>query len=440
LTLLKSDLSHEVYQERIHTAVHRMDAWLETMRGPSGYGGPVTHWWRDSLSFAGAGLDWRYEGIIEGYLLLYTATHNPAWLWKACRAGDDLVAGQLANGRYSNSSFEFNPSSGGMPHEAACDLAMLKLARLLEKLGDPSRYRYVQAALRNLDNYLFKDLWDPRLGYFQNRPLDFQFVPNKVATLAEAIMARVTLTGEDHLLERFVIPTLNKILECQVNGRSSILDGAIHQAWIGDKGTGRFFPFYIARCIPALILGYHLVGDPRYRHSALSAMGFLMRHRQEDGSFPQVIYQDGRVNLYPQWVAGVGDILRAIRIMQSEGIQVQAGRTLDWLLDGQLPTGAICTAAGFGSHLSQRTQARVELRDVLPVCGWVDKAFRYLASELDGEASPGKVGSLKYELECRHQGRNLLYQEDEEVMACWEKSRLVYLWHKGAGWAEIHLL
>ena len=60
----------------INTAVMRLDAWLETMRGPNGYGGPVAHWWQQSLMYTGAGLDWRYEGIIEGYLQLWARTEK----------------------------------------------------------------------------------------------------------------------------------------------------------------------------------------------------------------------------------------------------------------------------------------------------------------------------------------------------------------------------
>ncbi|MEZ4663016.1 MAG: hypothetical protein R2911_36170 [Caldilineaceae bacterium] len=38
-------------------AVLQLDRWLDTMRGPAGYGGPVVHWWQDSLHYAGrAGL------------------------------------------------------------------------------------------------------------------------------------------------------------------------------------------------------------------------------------------------------------------------------------------------------------------------------------------------------------------------------------------------
>ena len=72
-----------------------LDSWLDKMRQPGGYGGPVVHWWRDCLEYTGPGLDWRYEGIIIGYLNLWAATGKPAWLEKARQAGDDLVAGQL---------------------------------------------------------------------------------------------------------------------------------------------------------------------------------------------------------------------------------------------------------------------------------------------------------------------------------------------------------
>src|SRR5438034_3584893 len=112
-------------------AVAKLDAWFETMRGPGGYGGPVAHWWQQSLLYTGAGLDWRYEGMIAGYLRLWERTGDERWLRKARRAGDDLVDGQLASGHYAASAFELNPATAGTPHEAACDVALLLLARAL---------------------------------------------------------------------------------------------------------------------------------------------------------------------------------------------------------------------------------------------------------------------------------------------------------------------
>jgi len=114
----------------------RIDSWLDTMRGTDGYGGPVAHWWQNCLQFTGAGLDWRYEGLITGYLTLHERTGQSEWLAKARRAGDDLLSGQLPGGTYRNSSFELNPYSGGTPHEAAVDLALLHLAEALRERGD----------------------------------------------------------------------------------------------------------------------------------------------------------------------------------------------------------------------------------------------------------------------------------------------------------------
>ena len=104
-----------INQRRINAAVVAIDGWLDTMRGPDGYGGPVAHWGGDCLRFTGAGLDWRYEGIIIGYLNLYERTGDEAWLAKARRVGDDLVRGQLPGGSFCNSCFEMNPYAGGTP-------------------------------------------------------------------------------------------------------------------------------------------------------------------------------------------------------------------------------------------------------------------------------------------------------------------------------------
>jgi hypothetical protein len=77
----------------IDRAVARLDAWLETMRGARGYGGPVTHWRQQSFIYTGPGRDWRYEGIIAGYLELWRVSGASLWLDRAVRAGDDLLGG-----------------------------------------------------------------------------------------------------------------------------------------------------------------------------------------------------------------------------------------------------------------------------------------------------------------------------------------------------------
>jgi hypothetical protein len=167
--------------------VARLDLWLDTMRGPAGYGGPVVHWWRDCLAFCGAAMDWRYEGIIAGYLTLYELTGAARWLDKAKRAGDDLLGGQTPSGHFWNSEFELNPGVGGTPHEAAADIGLLLLARALKAQGHADWERYLHAARRNLQRFYIEQLWYEPEGIFWDDPNHYTFVPNKSATLIEAL-------------------------------------------------------------------------------------------------------------------------------------------------------------------------------------------------------------------------------------------------------------
>lgn len=349
------------------------------MRQPGGYGGPVTHWWFDCLDFTAPGLDWRYEGIIFGYLNLWTYTGNREWIEKARRAGDDLVAGQLPSGNYRNSQFEINPGTGGTPHEAACDLALLGLAEILRSLNEPEWERYFRTAETNLKLFCISRLWDPASAYFRDDPAVLSFVPNKASTLVEALFAYARLSGETGWIEQFALPTLQAVLDHQVS--QGELDGAIYQNSFGERRVSKFFPYYIARCIPGLMEGWTWTHDKRYAEAVRRAARFILRWRYPDGSFPQVIYPRQRVNRYPQWVAAVGDILRALDLAQQVGFEYDQAPSMDWLLAGRRPDGAFRTARGFGSAAPGGHPA--DLRDDLAVVGWNDKAFRYLTGLLE---------------------------------------------------------
>jgi hypothetical protein len=459
-------------------AVAKLDFWLETMRGPDGYGGPVVHWWQNCLQFTGAGLDWRYEGIILGYLNLYRKTGNRNWLRKARRAGDDLVQGQLSTGNFRNSSFEQNPYPGGTPHEAACDLALLHMVDVLKELDEPAREAYLTAAKWNIQRYYIAKLWDPRAQFFRDSLDVSTFVPNKSATLVEALLMLARLTHDDSLVEMYVIPTLEAILAHQVQvadsservcGDMGPLQGGIYQYSQDGRMVRKFFPYYISRCIPALVQGYAKIADQRYLDAAYEAMRFLTRWRYADGSFPQVIYPDGYVNRYPQWVAGVGDILRAMALLRPYGLDAYPELTESWLLRGQELTGGFRTAWGFASQISQREPGVLpEFRDLLPVVGWNDKVFRYLTeltpttagtpatagastvdtvngllissiASLDDEVQRISRGSSSFQAPCVYRDLLMRYRETPEVLELYHKGQLTYRWKKGAPWAEVYI-
>jgi hypothetical protein len=425
----------------INLATMRLEAWLDTMRGSDGYGGPVVHWWRHCLHFTGAGLDWRYEGIITGYLHLYEATGGQHWLVKARRAGDDLLRGLLPSGSYRNSSFELNPNPEGTPHEAACDIALLRLASALRQHAPAEEWQpYLRAARDNLREFYIRLLWRPGRRYFSDSTVGDSFVPNKVATLVEALYLLADLSGDDNLMEHYVLPTVNAILDHQVHRPGSPLDGAIFQNRLRNRRVGKFFPFYTARCVPALVLAYETTGSGQYLDAARRALAFVWRWRSPDGGFPQVVYADGHCATYPRWVAGVADILRATSMLKTYGFTVDDGLTLDWLLSRQLPNGAFPTAEGFAVQLTKRAPSPPpHFYDLLPVVGWNDKTFRYLTSLVSTKESRlHAIDNIPaVELECRIGKRLGTYREDASEITLHVNRRQVYRWVKGQPWADI---
>ncbi|HEX2914871.1 MAG TPA: hypothetical protein VH186_29025 [Chloroflexia bacterium] len=425
---------------QVHTAVASLVSWLATMRGPGGYGGPVAHWWQQCLLYTGPGLDWRYEGIITGYLNLWERTGDERWLRKAQEAGTDLLEGQLDNGHFAASAFELNPATAGTPHEAACDLALLRLALALRLRGDAAWEAYAACARRNLEQFYLQELWDPAAQSFRDDPAVPSFVPNKAATACEALFLLAEISGDSESVEKYALPNLAKILAHQASGRANpALAGAVAQNSFGSRTIEKYFPLYNARCVPALLAGYRFTGDARYRESAHAIMRFIQYWLEPDGALPAVIYANGRASSGPQWIAPLGDILRAAAELADSSLAAAFEPLQRRLLLGQSTSGGIRTASGFASQAGRTAPSLPDLRDVLPVVGWCDKAFRYLTALVEPGATFEPAASLPVELECTFQGRVMrLLETPEQLELRYQKDhRVCYRWHKGQPWAEI---
>lgn len=372
-------------QDRIVDALLGLDRWLESMRvnwpGP-GYGGPVVHWWNHCRAYTGTGLDWRYEGIVAGYLTLWRKTGDQIWLEKAIRAGRDLLEGQLPDGHFRNSRFELNPGVAGTPHEAAAAIALLLLAQELRTADPGLSASFLSAAERNLESFWFGQLWHAPSATLWDSPTMPSFVPNKAATFLEAVLLLAAQTGRTDLIAQYAVPTGEQILAMQVRAPGNVLDGAIAQNRFRDEIVPAYFPLYIARCIPPLLRLFEATGDSRFRDGALAAARFLTRVREPDGGFPQVLYGNGKRNRNPRWIAGSGDIVRALREVNGYGAEAAIETTVRWMLRGVRPDGRIATAEGFG-RIMPLISRRDRFADELGVAGWCDKAFRALASLVD---------------------------------------------------------
>lgn len=426
--------------QSIAQRVAKIDAWFDTIRAPSGYGGPIVHWWQNSLQFTGAGLDWRYEGIVQGYLNLYQKTQNKHWLEKAKRAADDLVRGQLPSGNFRFSAFEQNPHAGGTPHEAAVDVALLALAKtLIQESVDASVY--ISAARKNIENYYIQTLWNAEKRFFQDNPSDNNIVPNKAATLLEALFLLVEVTNEEYILQEYIYPTLQAIVAHQITAENE-LKGAIYQYSRNSHYQPWFFPYYAARCVPALIKGFQVFEEEQFLICAKEAMNFVHRYQYEDGSYAQIVYSTKQKNRYPQWIAGNGDILRAFRLLIPYGYQIDLTLPESWLLKHQHAHGPFHTAFGFNSQISQKNpHSKIpDLRDILPVAGWSDKAFRYLTEIYDGISDIPSIdtSSVDITLESQLRGIRVEYIEDHQKLIIRQKNKTLYEWYKHEAWAKIY--
>lgn len=413
--------------------VGALHAWFETTRVDGGYGGPVSHWWRDSLRYAGPGLDWRYEGLVHGYLNLYATTGDERWLDVATTAGRDLVSGQLQTGNYRASAFERNPEFGGTPHEACASGALVRLARVARD-ADREWEPFATTASRNLQWHL-DALWRDGPETFTDAVGLDSYVPNKIASTAHAVLDLGRLTGEDALVDQAVRPAMETVLDLQVD--SGQYSGAIHQLATGSAdaahGDGKFFPLYVARCVPPLLAVGDETGEDRFVDAAARAGEFLKQVERADGSFPQVLYETGHRNVHPRWVAGVGDVLRAYRALNDRGAGLDPQPTETWLLQGFDDCGAFRTARGFG-----RVRGRGEgdtLRDALHVVGWNDKAFRWLTTRVDDVTTvdPGTSRTR-----CTFDGTPGRFVESPnrtEFVAAGRSGR-TYRWDKDSRWAD----
>jgi hypothetical protein len=88
------------------------------------------------------------------------------------------------------------------------------------------------------------------------------------------------------------------------------------------------------------------------------------------------------VNRRPRWIAGSGDVVRALALASPHAEGLDPDPTVGWIVRGARPDGRIAAASGFGQVLpwvSRRDQAA----DEVGVVGWCDKAFRALAPIAD---------------------------------------------------------
>ena len=341
-------------------------------------------------------------------------------------AAQDILPHQLSDGRFRNSSFQFGPVPGGTPHEAALCVALLRLAGTLQNEADPRAAAFRQAALHNREGYWTGQLWNGQ--GFQDQPYKGVFVANKHATLMEALLEAQAQTGTDY--GEYLQACVRVILGSQI--RSGLQAGGTIHLGIGPSRLA--IPIYTARTMNGLLSYHDRFPATEYERAVCDAASFLIRMLRSEG-VAWGRYGDGRLALNPMMIAGAGDVLRFLLRVQARGlveVSPSVERLIRLLVENQLPSGGLPTAHGFRAKgLNVRSQGQ-DLRDLLPVVGWVDKSFRALVLALPAGKQLPAADTRPYHLPVVWRGAACQFQETStHFILNADRGGYAYRWTKG---------
>lgn len=417
----------------VATAVAGIESWLDTVRGPEGYGGPVVGLRDVNVMYCGPGYDWRYEGLLDGYREMFRVTGDADYLDRIERDLKDIQAAQLLNGAFRNSYFDHNPMEGGMPHEPAMLAAVCRARRCLLDAGRKPPEGTETMVERYVTGHLLKQLWNKQLQTFNDWPAsEFQyFSPASVAATIELLLEYGDGTHAWDRVERYVRGAAESLLRAQI--RDGALAGGMPPSSRGGEGVS---PFLAARCLPALAAVARKTGDARFAEAAQALAAFVRGQIGTPGDLPKMVFLDRPPVQGPIFLGAVAGVLLALSragLWTAEDL----GRQLGFLLSHQTASGAFRTAVGFG-RIAHRN-GLPDWRDVLPVCGWQDKIFCLLAALHPGERQGFSSGPVEQPV--RVPGGRGMYREDTETIRITDRrGHTLYSWEKTKTWASACLL
>lgn len=347
----------------VNEEINKILVELESFCSKGAYGGPVVHYWRNSMPYSGYGVDWRYEGLVKSFILLYEKGGERYFVEKLREIGDFIILNQRAGGGFSNCGFEANPSfnRGAMPHEASVIIALLEISRVFKKNGISWKI-YYDAAKKQIDNYLIPNFWDEKeKAFVQYEKFRGQteniFVPNKMATISEALGLMYNLGGNKNYW-KFGLSNMRKAVSLtDENGGSTQ----------SEKNTKKI-TFYNAREVPALLAyGFDEVAKQKVR--------FIENMWDNGFAFGEI---ESRKMNYPKFVAGSGAILKAISLVRKPG-----KKYVDYLIKNVRANGSIQSFEGLANKNTFEKKLRPCLDDQFSVVGWMDKTLEFLALSVD---------------------------------------------------------
>ncbi len=410
----------------------RLDLWFAGMRGPEGYYGPVVGPRGAAMAYCGPGFDWRYEGLLEGWMSRHRAAPEAAWLDRIEGALAEIGRAQLANGAFRCSYFDSNPFEGGMPYEPILVAALLRARAFLKENGrtpDPALDRLAE---QFVEGRLFLELWNKALRTFNNW-LQSEYdscSPAGVAAIVEVLIAYGEATGSRERMEPYIRGAAESLLAAQVKGGA--LAGAMP---VSSRPGAPANALLAARCLPALALLTRCLNDDRFKQAGEAVEGFLRSQALSEGGFAAMAYDNRPAAQAPVFVGAAAGVLTSLARSGRSPDETWAPH-VEFILRRQTATGAFDNAAGFGGRAGE---AEPDWRDVVPACGWADKIYQLVALLHPKAAGPAVVGEVRRAVRVR--GRRAFFEESSRSMRLVEQTGRVWFdWEKGTKWPRTCLL
>ncbi len=418
----------------VSAAVGALEGWLETFHAPGGYTGPVVGVRGMALSWCGPAQDWRCEGLLDGWVARHRLTADPVYLDRIAQSFRDLQAAQLADGSFRNSSFEYNPLEGGMPHEPAVMAAVLRAGRYLREVGREWPAGTATFVERFVEERLIKALWNKTLQTFNNwLQSDFTvYAPPAVASIIETLDAYGDLTGTTARWTPYIVGAAESLLKSQF--RVGPLAGAF-PATQTDRASAS--PSLAARCLPVLLLLHRRTGDERFAEAGDRLADFVKRELQDEGGIACWVFANRPARVTPLFTGATAAALSALNCTDRLD-DTLANQQIAWLLARQSALGGFETAVGFESGLPQRNPP--DWRDVFPVCGWATQVYALLANRMTEPATCVKSGVECVRREVTVRGRRAEMTEDADTLTIQVGKDIVFLWRKRTPWPEVCFL
>ena len=416
------------------TAQGRLESWFAGMHGPEGYYGPVVGFRGVNAGYCGPGYDWRYEGLLEGWMAHAQAhvsrdTERLALLQGALA---EIGRSRLGNGTLRCSYFETNPFEGGMPHEPILVASALRARALLRAANLPVDPGFDIFVERFVTERLANELWNRALRTFNNwLQSEYEsYSPATVAAIIEVLLAYEEAGGGGAKLESMIKGAADSLFAAQI--MMGLLTGGMP---VSNRDHGPVNPALAARCLVAFDRLHHRFEDERYRHAGNALEAFLKRVALKDGGFPVMVHRNSTISSVPVFIGGTAGVLTSLfrsGRMKEEWLKPH----LDFILAHQSSTGAFDTAVGFGGTAPRKGDP--DWRDVLPVCGWNDKIYHLLALLNPGALAPVPVKSASRPVMVR--GQKAVFEEDDRRMrlvSAGQGDDVWFDWEKRTKWPRL---